>query len=85
MSTLSPTPLTIDSAVSRAQRIIKAGKQLQESAEQLARSQRENKPNNIIEAAETMRDDALLSYRIVSIPKDLLPVLELLLAQIATK
>lgn len=75
----SSTPMRTAQAVSRARLILRSGVQLEEAAAQLSRTRRENKPRDIVGAAESLKEDALLNYRLSSMPENLRPVLEALL------
>lgn len=81
----STAPLSTESAIRRAQTILASGTVLMNAAENLARAQRENKPNHVVEAAEVMRDDALLDYRVSSAPDTLAPILAALILAAETK
>ncbi|MCX5103545.1 hypothetical protein [Streptomyces sp. NBC_00439] len=71
--------LSIDRAVSGAQLILAAGKRLDAAADQTSRARAVGDPT-VLRAAEILKEQCLLDYRLATLPERLAPVLESLIA-----
>lgn len=76
MSRTTTAPLTTEQAVTRARQMIEQANKLAEAVDTVKYSRRGNEQ----EAAETLKEARLLSYRVTTIPDALTPVLEALIA-----
>lgn len=71
--------LTLTQASNRAQMVIASANKLTRAAEALSDANQSRNPQRI-DAAELLRDNALLNHRIGTTPEQLLPILQTLLA-----
>lgn len=71
--------LTLTQASNRAQMVIASANKLTRAAETLSDANQSRNPQ-LIDAAELLRDNALLNHRIGTTPEQLLPILQTLLA-----
>lgn len=70
--------LSTDRAVSGAQHILTAGQRLDAAVEQVSRARDDGDPT-ALRAAEILKEQRLLDYRLATLPERLAPVLESLI------
>lgn len=76
MPQASATPLNTARAIERANRILEAARRLNDAADAVSSSRGSDERA----AAEALKDSRLLSHRVNTIPSNLVPVLEALIA-----
>ena len=76
MSCTPTAPLTTEQAVTRARQMIENGRKLSQAADAVT----DARGGETVRAAEILKDERLLSYRVTTIPDTLTPVLEALIA-----
>ncbi|MFC9755198.1 hypothetical protein [Streptomyces sp. NPDC056921] len=70
--------LHTDRAISGAQLIIAAGQRLDDAVDQVSRARAAGDPA-VLRAAEILKEQSLLDYRLTTLPERLAPVLESLI------
>lgn len=76
MSRTPTNALTTEQAVTRARQMIESGRKLSQATDAVT----DARSGEAVRAAEILKDERLLSYRVTTIPDTLTPVLEALIA-----